>query len=232
MSTFSCSDSYKDDLYLSAMAETFADRLNRLLQKKNGGNQSELARAVGVSPQAVQQWSAGETAPRGKRLSQVAEFLGVAPAELQFGTFGNIEPVPIGGRRIPILSYVQAGAMTEAVAPHSFGDDAEYLLTDLDLSGTAFALRIKGESMAPDFQPGDVVIIDPAISPRPGDFVVAKNGSDEACFKKYRPRGIGTGGTEVFELVPLNEDYPSVRSDVTPVMIVGTMVEHRRYRRR
>ncbi len=86
--------------------------------------------------------------------------------------------------------------------------------------------------MLPEFKPGDRVIIDPSTSPQPGDYVVAKNGEEEATFKKYRPRGVNERGDVVFELVPLNEDYPSMRSDVTPIRIVGTMVEHRKYRRR
>ena len=47
------------------MNRDMAKRISDLLQAKNGGNQSELARYVGVSPQAVQQWISGETSPRG-----------------------------------------------------------------------------------------------------------------------------------------------------------------------
>mgnify|MGYP004716968083 FL=1 len=61
--------------------------------------------------------------------------------------------------------------------------------------------------------------------------MVAKNGEDEALFKKYRPRGI-INGQEVYELVPLNEDYPTLRSDSSKIRIIGTMMEHRKYRRR
>lgn len=61
------------------------NRLERLLQAKNGGNQSELARHIGVSPQAVQKWIAGAAEPRGKNLDKAAEFLGVTPAYLKFG---------------------------------------------------------------------------------------------------------------------------------------------------
>ena len=86
--------------------------------------------------------------------------------------------------------------------------------------------------MLPDYRPGDRVIIDPEVTPTPGDCVVAKNGEDEATFKKYRPRGLDQAGNMVFELVPLNDDYPIIRSDATPVRIIGTMVEHRKYRRR
>lgn len=62
-----------------------AKRLTDLLQAKNGGNQSEMARHVGVTPQAVQKWMSGVTEPRGKNLEMAAEFLGVTPAHLKFG---------------------------------------------------------------------------------------------------------------------------------------------------
>lgn len=144
----------------------------------------------------------------------------------------NVTPAPVGTRRIPLIDYVQAGEMTAVADPHVMGDAADWLLTDLGLSNGAFALEIKGDSMLPDFKPGDRVIIDPAVQPQPGDYVVAKNGEDEATFKKYRLRGMNERGDMVFELVPLNADYDVIRSDLVPTRIVGTMVEHRRYRRR
>lgn len=81
----SCNDSYKVDLYALDMDENIGKRIKRLLEIKNGGNQSELARFVGVTSQAVQQWIADETSPRGKNLTRAADFLGVSPAELRFG---------------------------------------------------------------------------------------------------------------------------------------------------
>lgn len=167
-------------------------------------------------------------------LRKIAVALGCAVADLFAGAEGatNVAVAPIGTRRIPLISYVQAGHMTEAVDPYAVGDGADWLLTDLDLSANAFALKIKGDSMLPEFREGDTVIIDPAVLPLPGDYVVAKNGDHEATFKKYRPRGVNEHGQQVFELVPLNEDYPSMRSDITPIRIIGTMVEHRRYRKR
>lgn len=62
-----------------------ANRLRRLLQVKNGGNQSEMARFVGVSPQAVQKWMNGTTEPKGRNLQLAAEFLGVSVETLLFG---------------------------------------------------------------------------------------------------------------------------------------------------
>ena len=174
------------------MNETFGQRIERLLLVKNGGNKSEFARAIGVTPQAVQQWTNDETSPRGKNLSRAAVFLGVTPAELRFGASGeqNVSAAVIGQRRIPLISRVQAGMWTEIIDHFAPGDAQDWMLTDLELSGSSFALEIQGDSMLPDFRPGDRVIIDPEIAPQPGDFVVAKNGDNEATFKKYRPRGI------------------------------------------
>lgn len=64
---------------------TIATRINALLEKKNGGNQSDLARFCGVSPQAVQKWIAGASSPKGKNLESVAAFFNVTPAYIQFG---------------------------------------------------------------------------------------------------------------------------------------------------
>ncbi len=46
-------------------------------REAKGMNQSELARALGVSPQAVQKWESGG-GPKGSRLSEIAAALGVA----------------------------------------------------------------------------------------------------------------------------------------------------------
>ena len=144
----------------------------------------------------------------------------------------NVTPAPLGQRRIPVISYVQAGMMTEAVDPFELGGALETIFTDLDSSDQTFALIIEGTSMLPEFSEGDKIIIDPALSPRPGDFVVAKNGSEEATFKKYRPRGTNERGEMVFELVPLNDDFPTLNSERDYLRIIGVMVEHRKYRRR
>jgi len=112
------------------------------------------------------------------------------------------------------------------------GDGFETIATDLDLSAGAFGLIIKGPSMEPEFKEGDKVIIDPAVSPQPGDFVVAKNSHEEATFKKYRPRGTSERGEMVFELVPLNDDFAILHSERDHLHIIGVMVEHRKYRRR
>ena len=87
--------------------------------------------------------------------------------------------------------------------------------------------------MEPDFIEGDVVIIDPTEHPHAGEFVAAVNGDYEATFKKYRPLGeIDQFGREHFELIALNPDYPKLSTLKQEIRIIGTMVEHRIYRRK
>lgn len=197
---------------------------------KAGLSQESLATHLGLTKGNVSAWENGRHKPKLEQILTIASVAGLAPPPEAQGF--NVQPAAIGARRIPLISYVQAGVWTNVVDTFQPGDADEFLLTDLELSGNAFALEIKGDSMLPEFKPGDRVIIDPNIAPAPGDFVVAKNGEEEATFKKYRPRGVNEHGDIVFELVPLNEDYPSMRSDLMPIRIVGTMVEHRKYRKR
>ncbi|CAB3850168.1 putative HTH-type transcriptional regulator [Achromobacter insuavis] len=232
---------------------TFGDRLKFAI-KLRGTTAAALARHLGVAPQAIYQVQSGKSgAMNASNAAAAAEFLRVpirwltdgegptpsaqaksAPDAAQPTTpafDSNVLPAPMGSRRVPLIDYVQAGELTEIGVSFS-GEAMEYLLTDLRLSDYSFALEIQGESMSPEFRPGDRIIVDREVCPRPGDFVVARNGGFEATFKKYRPRGINAAGQDIFELVPLNEDFPTLYSDRQPLIVIGTMVEHRKYYRR
>ncbi len=51
----------------------------------------------------------------------------------------------------------------------------EGIKIETKVKSNAFALRIKDTSMAPEFQPGDIVVIDECPSPKDGDFVLASD---------------------------------------------------------
>lgn len=134
-------------------------------------------------------------------------------------------------RKYPVISFVQAGQWREIVDSFPRGAGEDYIQASINYGRQTFVLKIIGTSMEPIFSEGDMILVDPDIAPKPGDFVVAKNDEEEATFKKYRPRGTNETGETVFELVPLNDDYATLRSDHQPIEIIGTMVEHRRFRK-
>lgn len=142
--------------------------------------------------------------------------------------YGNVERISMGHREIPVISYVQAGMMTEALDPFSLGEGFETITVDIPCSEHTFGLRIKGKSMLPRFEEDDVVIIDPMQQPIPGSFVVAKNTEEEATFKKYRALGVDEHGNAVFELVPLNDDFATLHSERDHLHIIGVAIEHRK----
>lgn len=198
--------------------------------------QQQLGDRIGANKASISQWENGVYTPDAKNLSALAKALSVSVFWLMDGKGDpagqNLEIAPPDIHRIPVISYVQAGVWTETSEIREYDGNLVYITTDLELGERAFAIELKGHSMEPEFVEGDIVLIDPDEHPHPGDFVVAKNGEEAATFKKYRPRGVGEDGQEVFELVPLNDDFPTMRSDRQHIHIIGTMVEHRRRRKR
>lgn len=120
------------------------------------------------------------------------------------GSQANITPYPSdpgSARKIPVISWVQAGEWSEVVDLYQPGFADEWIFFDERCGPNTFALVVDGESMSPDFTPGMRIIVDPSLQVENGDLVIVKNGSNEATFKKI-----------VFErervfLYPLNEKF-------------------------
>lgn len=210
---------------------TAGDRI-RARRKEIQLTQKALAAKVGVSHVAISQWEKDETVPRGENLLRVAEALGCAPAYIVDGEgqVFQLSPAPVDFYSVPVIGYGQAAHWTADEQLRQTLNNVEYVQSHMALSEAAFALMIKGKAMEPELREGDCAIFEPELAPLPGDVVVALCG-DETRVAKYRSRGI-VGGKECFELVPLNEDYPPVRSQQVSVRIIGTLVEQRRYRQR
>lgn len=221
---------------------TLQERIAKLMAE-TGKTVGEIANIAGVSSSAVTQWKDGPTkslkTEPATKLAAATGFnalwiatgagsakSGVAPFDI------NVKPAPPGMRAYPVISTIQAGLVKEISCPYEPGDGFAIEFGEDDASTWAFFLEIEGDSMLPEFRPGDRVLIDPEVAPRPGDFVAARNTKQEATFKKYRVRGINEAGQEVFELVPLNDDYPVMRSDEHHLVVIGAMLEHRRKFRR
>jgi phage repressor protein C with HTH and peptisase S24 domain len=73
-----------------------------------------------------------------------------------------------------VVSWVIAGKWQEVCDNFQPGDAEEW--TESDVRGkNVFALRIKGDSMEPEFVTGDIIIVNPHIEAKPGDYVIVKN---------------------------------------------------------
>jgi SOS-response transcriptional repressor LexA len=213
----------------------------RQSRKEAGLTQEALAGKCGVSRAAVAQWEGDVTKPSLDHLQEAAVTLDVWLPWLTTGEWGlspslqrgldKAQPVQ---RPVPVVDYFYAGKWDLITDPQMLGEHIKFITTDFDVGAGAFALTVTGESMLPEFQGGDIIIIDPEVVPKPGDFVIAKlDLKVDGIFMKYRPRGTDKSGQPIIELVPLNEDWPTQTINAeNPGHIIGTLVEHRRYRQR
>lgn len=152
-----------------------ATRLQLYLQQKNGGNQSEMARFVGVSPQAVQKWMSGDSEPRGKNLDRAAEFLGISAAELKFGSDAEgpaIIAVHPEDPLHPDMVYIPESRIQfsagngHVVFDYEIVEDQEpasYKLSFFQKNGMnpnrVKRFRATGDSMAPNICDGDAILV-------------------------------------------------------------------------
>lgn len=150
-------------------------RIQELLLKKNGGNQSELARFVKVTPQAVQKWISGEAEPRGRNLELAAEFLGVSPATLKFGAAASTPPSVIAihpddelaGDLVSVPeSRIEFAAGAGRAPTYELLEDREpatYRLSWFQKERINPArvrrFRVSGDSMEPFLYPNDTILV-------------------------------------------------------------------------
>lgn len=139
--------------------------------------------------------------PMGEKAAQNLERkIGLAPGSLVHPTWAetqeetpiqqNVEPGPHLSGRLPLISWVQAGAWSEVVDLYAVGDAEEWIPCPGPHGPRAFLLRVRGESMKDphgriSFDDGDLVAVDPDKPAGNKSLVVVKlPDSQEATFKQ------------------------------------------------
>ncbi|MBK5254214.1 MAG: helix-turn-helix domain-containing protein [Peptostreptococcaceae bacterium] len=200
----------------------FSENLNYYLKLRNK-NQSELARAIGVSTATTTNWCSGKKNPRMDKVDKICDFLNIRRSDL-ITSDTNYEKTPSKGVRIPVLGRVVAGVPVEAIEDII---DYEEITPDLASQGEFFALQIKGDSMSPRMQDGDVVIIKQQSDIECGDIAVVLVNGHDATIKKVKKYEDGS-----LSLIPTNPTFQPLFFSMNevvnePVTIVGRVVELR-----
>ncbi|MGQ0285826.1 helix-turn-helix domain-containing protein [Pasteurellaceae bacterium 22721_9_1] len=205
-------------------------------RNKMGVNQKEFAELCGRIDKRTKTWGQSrianyETSAREPSLEDIeviAQVLGIDAAEL---AFSNAKPAQIiKSFHYPLLSPVQAGYFTEVNLLNHIDSDEQYdmISSQVKASDGAFFLVLDGDSMLPRFKSGDMVLIDPNLAIKPGDFVAAINEDGKATFKQYKETGeIDEFGRPHFNLVPLNDNFGRLSSKTHKVKLIGKAIEHR-----
>ena len=118
----------------------------------------------------------------------------------------NIDEAMPVGRQIPIINGVAAGYPTEFTDldyPASVADD--YIACPDITDPNAFAARVVGDSMAPDYRAGEVVVFSPQLdTPAGSDCFVRLERNNETTFKRVYFEDNGAA----IRLQPINPQYP------------------------
>lgn len=140
------------------------------LRNQKGWTQAELARRAGVSQQVIGDIESGRTI-RPRQLHEIAAALGTTIEQLDPERYNRptleFPTTPIYGERdLPIYAAAEGGdgAMIITFDPIAF------TLRPAPLIGVkgGYGMYVVGESMAPAYDPGDTLLVNPHLPPTPG----------------------------------------------------------------
>jgi transcriptional regulator with XRE-family HTH domain len=205
-------------------------------------SQEDVAAALGITVGAVSQWENRWTLPSRSSLLAFAHLTGADPAWLESGvgsvtaSRGTSPPSVMtvghhGSRRVPIITAARAIKTEKARLARLLPVRTKGWVTPYYwCSPQSFAFEIFDRHNVPEFQMGEIVVIDTDEAPVTGDMVLAVVGADHEdrpVFARYlsRPPQI------LLQPLGQHEEVEVVGPGHLHGRIVGTMVEHIRPRR-
>ncbi|WP_208430600.1 S24 family peptidase [Methyloligella halotolerans] len=161
------------------------------LAKRYNLSTSALAKSAGLDATSFNRSKRTTAAgrPRWPTTESISKVLHATGADLE-EFIALLSGEPRAGRPIPLVGLTQAGAggfFDDGGFPAGSGWDE---VTPPGLNDeSAYALEVAGDSMAPLYRPGDVLIVSPAAAIRRGDRLVVKTTDGEVMAKILVRRG-------------------------------------------
>ena len=196
--------------------ETLGSRL-KALRKNKKITQQVLADAVGVSKTSVIYWEKDENTPKHESLTALAKALDTTTDYILTGSGETNKPesniVPVAPKMAPVLSWVQAGTMTNVQAVDMSQVEEWLPIPDGDCE-KCFYLKVQGLSNYPEFHEGDYILVDPTLpfsDMNSGDIIVVRK-FDDATFKRLVIEPDGTKYLQAINpefkpnIIPLDQD--------------------------
>lgn len=143
---------------------SIALRLKKLRKEKNL-NQSEFASLIGTSSANISYYEKGERNPSSDFLNKIADKLGVNLNWLLTGEgpmYRKAELVELKDTdfiRLPVVANIAAGRPLEVYEDYEPLEYIDVPVSLLTLPPPYFVFQVEGDSMSPEIQPGDYVIL-------------------------------------------------------------------------
>ena len=202
------------------------------LRIERGYNQQKLAELLNVSRSTIAMWETKKAEPNSDILIKLSNIFHVSVDYLLGNEPTNAEPFSYettGTLKIPVYGYIPAGVPMEAIEDIL---DYEEAPEDWSIGGREFfGLKIKGDSMEPEYRNGDVIIfLKQNDCENNEDCAVAVNG-DDWTFKRVEKTAKG------ILIKPLNPNYETKfftnkECAEIPVQVKGVFWELRRSKRK
>ncbi|SDA45221.1 repressor LexA [Dialister histaminiformans] len=191
-----------------------------------GLTQDELAKRMGYkSRSTIARIENGDNDVSQSKLKKFAEILDVSIDFLLDDGNKKMQIPHSRGIRIPILGRVVAGIPLEAITDIEGYEEITPKMASL---GEYFALRIKGHSMEPRIEDGEIVIVKQQEDVECGDVAIVLVNGDEATCKQVKksPEGITLIGFNPVVYPP--HFYSNKEIEELPVRVIGRVVESRK----
>lgn len=200
--------------------------MNRLsiLRKQKNMTQGDLAKLLGIAQSTLSGWETQKFEIDDRNKLRIADYFGVTIDYLLGRSDDPVQRTEKKGVKIPVLGRVAAGIPITAVEDIL---DYEEIDESIAKTGEFFGLKIKGDSMEPMINDGDVVIVRKQEDVKSGEVaIVLVNGDDATCKKLVKhDNGIS--------LISYNPTYAPLfytikEIETLPVQVVGRVMELRR----
>lgn len=217
----------------------FSERLNQALDdagvrtRGRGVDIQRHLKSVGVdkTTQAISKWLNGDAMAEADSMMALCSWLkvrrewleyGVPPKEQGNGHYvqqmiagnqNNVSEIHERFGKVPLISWVQAGAWCEAISNIEVYDADSWLSCPVPISNQGYALKVHGDSMTNpgpgrSYPAGCIIFVDPEAETKTGDRVIARiPRTNEATFKIL----VEDAGRQF--LRPINPQYPII--DIT-----------------
>lgn len=168
----------------------FCERLKQL-RKSRKLTQADLAKLLNVAQSTVGNWESGTREPDVEMIRRIADAIGI-PVERFFSEAKDSTPehsntvqlAQTGVRMIPLYESAAAGFGAYANST-AVGCVPCYIESEWEAENS-IAVKIKGDSMYPKIEDGDIVIICKDMGYEDGKIVVARIDEDDAVVKRLR----------------------------------------------
>lgn len=209
--------------------ETFQSRLATALRIRNM-KPVELHEKTDISESLISKYLSGNAIARQRKLSILSEALNVNPVWLMGYNVpmeNNIPTDELGNPvvDIPLLGFVKAGY--DSLAQENWLGTIKVETSLVGTGSEYFALKVKGDSMAPVFLEGDIVIVHKQNDCENNQIAIVIINGEEGTIKKVRKTDSG------IILQPLNPVYAPMVFTIdeiktVPISIVGIVKQLKR----